>query len=130
MEEGEFFCGNLRDREFTQGPLSENAKYLFKRVSSTNARHVLQDTLNSSTMQGRYARLNLIRSILHKILKIPLLILSQNVVLFCQKGTTDKKPTSHAVLKAHFWITKKGTTVLDSPILSFFAELLDRVGLY
>ena len=59
----------------------------------------------------------------------PLLMLSQNVVLFCQKGTTDKKNTSYAVLKGHFWITKKRTTVLDSPILSFFAELLDRVGL-
>ena len=56
-------------------------------------------------------------------------MLSQNVVLFCQKGTTDKKYTSYAVLKGHFWITKKGTTLLDSPILPFFVELLDRVGL-
>ena len=59
----------------------------------------------------------------------PLLMMSKNVVLFCQKGTTDQKTTSYAVLKGHFWITKKRTTVLDSPILSFFAKLLDRVGL-
>ena len=56
-------------------------------------------------------------------------MLSQNVVFFCQKETTNKKNTSYAVLQGHFWITKKGTTLLDSPILSFFAELLDRVGL-
>ena len=59
----------------------------------------------------------------------PLLMLSQNVVLFCQKETTDKKNTSYAVLKGHFWITEKGTTLLDSLILSFFAELCDRIGL-
>ena len=59
----------------------------------------------------------------------PLLMLSQNVVLFCQKETTDKKNTSYAVLKGHFWITEKGTTLLDRPILSFFAELCDRIGL-
>ena len=59
----------------------------------------------------------------------PLLMLSKNVVLFCQKWTTDQKTTSYAVLKGHFWIAKKRTTVLDSPILSFFAKLLDRVGL-
>ena len=59
----------------------------------------------------------------------PLLMLSQNVVFFRQKETTDKKNTSYAVLKGHFWITEKGTTLLDSPILSFFAELLDRIGL-
>ena len=56
-------------------------------------------------------------------------MLSKNVVLFGQKGTTDQKNTSYAVLKGHLWITKKRTTVLDSPILSFFAKLLDRVGL-
>ena len=56
-------------------------------------------------------------------------MLSQNVVLFCQKETTDKKNTSYAVLKGHFWITEKGTTLLDSLILSFFAELCDRIGL-
>ena len=55
----------------------------------------------------------------------PLLMLSQNVVLFCQKRTTDQKTNSYAVLKGHFWITEKRTTVVDSPILSF----LDRVGL-
>ena len=56
-------------------------------------------------------------------------MLSKNVVLFCQKGTSDKKNT-YGVLKAHFWITNFWTTVvLDSLILSFFAELLDRVGL-
>ena len=56
-------------------------------------------------------------------------MLSQNVVLFCQKGTTGQKTTSYAVLKGHFWITEKRTTVLDSPMLSFFAKLLDRIGL-
>ena len=56
-------------------------------------------------------------------------MLSQNVVLFAKKGQLTKKNTSYAVLKAHIWITKNGTTVLDSPILSFFAELLDRVEL-
>ena len=54
-------------------------------------------------------------------------MLSKNVVLFCQKGTTDQKTTSYAVLKGHFWITKKRTTVLDSPILSFFAKLFKFV---
>ena len=56
-------------------------------------------------------------------------MLSKNVVLFCQKETTDQKITSYAVLEGHFWITKKKKTFLDSPILSFFAKLLDRVGL-
>ena len=56
-------------------------------------------------------------------------MLSENVVLLCQKGTTDQKTTSDAVLKGHFWITKK-RTVLDSRILFFFAKRLDRVGLY
>ena len=55
---------------------------------------------------------------------------SQNVILFAKKGQLTKKNTCYAVLKAHFWITKKGTRVLDSPILSFLAELLDRVGLF
>ena len=56
-------------------------------------------------------------------------MLSQNVVLFCQKETTVQRTTSYAVLKCHLWITKKRTTVLDSTILSFFAKLMDRVGL-
>ena len=48
---------------------------------------------------------------------------------FGKKGTTDKKNTFYAVLKGHFWIINFWTTLLvDSPILSFFAELLDRVG--
>ena len=56
-------------------------------------------------------------------------MLSKNVVLFCQKGTTDQNNTSYAVLKGHFWITIKRTTVLGSPVLSFFAKRSDRVGL-
>ena len=59
----------------------------------------------------------------------PLLVLSKNVVLFCQKETTDQKKINYAVLKGHFWITKKRTTVFNSHILSFFAKLLNRVGL-
>ena len=51
-----------------------------------------------------------------------------SVVLFCQKKTTDKKNTSYAVLKGHFWITEKGTTLLDRPILSFSAELVTGLG--
>ena len=55
---------------------------------------------------------------------------SKNAVLFCQKSTTDKNTTSYAVQKGHFWIINFWTTVVvDSPILSFFDKLLDRVGL-
>ena len=55
-------------------------------------------------------------------------MLSNKLSFFGRKGTTDKKNTSYAVLKGHFWIINFWTTLLDSPILSFFAELLDRVG--
>ena len=70
---GEGAGGNLRGREFTQVPLSESTKYLLERVSSTNARRVLQDTLNRPTMQRRYVRIYYIRCILRKILKMILM---------------------------------------------------------
>ena len=57
-------------------------------------------------------------------------MLSQNVVLFCQKETTDKKNASYAVLKGHFRITEEGTTLLDgSPYLQHrVATLLVQHG--
>ena len=55
-------------------------------------------------------------------------MLSQNVVLFCQKGTTDQKTTSYAVLKGHFWITEKRTTVLDSPSCPFLPNFVTGSG--
>ena len=51
---------------------------------------------------------------------------SKNVVFFWQKRTTDKNATSYAVQKGDVWIINFWTTVLDSLILSFSAELFGQ----
>ena len=84
---GVFFCGNLRDREFAQVPLSENTKYLLERVSSTSARQVLvQDTLNRPTMQGRFVSINFIRSICTRFLRCTVLIMPSLARCRCFNG--------------------------------------------
>ena len=59
----------------------------------------------------------------------PLLMLSQNVVLFRQKGTTAKKTLLTLSQKVTFGLPKKGQQFWTAPSYPFFAKLLDRVGL-
>ena len=55
-------------------------------------------------------------------------MLSQNVVLFCQKETTGKKNTSYAVLKGHFWITKKGQHFWTASSCPFLPNFVTGLG--